>query len=144
MDGPIGGTRKDNAVQATQTKKYRVMIVDDEEDITSIFKIGLERNEFIVTTFNDPLKALAAFKPGMFDLLMLDIRMPGLNGFELYQKIRNVDTIVKVCFLTAFETYRPDFSKAFPFLDEVRCFLKKPITVSDLIQKLLDLASGQK
>jgi YesN/AraC family two-component response regulator len=68
--------------------------------------------------------------------------MPGLNGFELYQKIRNTDTKVKVCFLTAFETYRSEFSQTFPFLDEVKCFLKKPISVSDLIKKLTDLAEA--
>ena len=58
---PSSGPRGDSAIQAAQSKKFRVMIVDDEEDITSIFKIGLERNEFVVTTFNDPLKALAEF-----------------------------------------------------------------------------------
>jgi len=134
------GMRTDSTQQVTQTKKFRVMIVDDEEDITSIFKIGLERNEFIVSTFNDPLKALAAFKPGVYDLLLLDIRMPGLSGFELYEKIRDKDRKVKVCFLTAFETYRPEFKKSFPFLEEVKCFLKKPITVGELIQRLMDLA----
>jgi len=118
------------------------MIVDDEEDITAIFKIGLERNEFIVTTYNDPRKALADFRPGMYDLLILDIRMPGMSGFELYQKIRDMDDKVKVCFLTAFEEYRADFQKTFPALDEVKCYLKKPITVSDLISRLTALANS--
>jgi DNA-binding response OmpR family regulator len=122
-------------------KKYRIMIVDDEEDITTIFRIGLEKNEFIVTTFNDPLKALAAFKPGLFDLLLLDIRMPGLNGFELYEKIRARDQRVKVCFLTAFDSYRSEFKNTFPSLEEVKCFLKKPITVSELVKKLRELAA---
>ena len=118
------------------------MIVDDEEDIATIFKIGLERNEFIVTTYNDPRKALSDFRPGMYDLLILDIRMPGMNGFELYQKIRDMDDKVKVCFLTAFEEYRMDFKKSFPSLDEVRCYLKKPITVSDLISRLMHLINS--
>ena len=82
------------------------MIVDDEQDITTIFKIGLEKNEFIVDTFNDPLEALSNFRPRMYDLLILDIRMPGINGFQLYQKIRDLDNKVKVCFLTAFEDSR--------------------------------------
>ena len=139
---PSSGPRGDSAIQAAQSKKFRVMIVDDEEDITSIFKIGLERNEFVVTTFNDPLKALAEFRPSFYDLVLLDVRMPGLNGFELFEKIRSKDQRVKVCFLTAFETYRSEFSRSFPFLDEVKCFLKKPITVSDLVKKLTDLANS--
>jgi DNA-binding response OmpR family regulator len=118
------------------------MIVDDEQDITAIFRIGLENREFVVTTYNDPREALANFRSGMFDLLILDIRMPGMSGFELYQKIRDMDEKVKVCFLTAFEEYRADFKKSFPALDEVKCYLKKPITISDLISRLIDLANS--
>ncbi len=123
-------------------KKYRVMIVDDEQDITTIFRIGLESNQFIVTTFNDPLEALSKFKPGLYDLLILDIRMPGMNGFELYHKIRDIDDKVKVCFLTAFEEARGEFKRSFPFLEETKCYLKKPIAVQDLIKRLLDLANS--
>jgi two-component system, OmpR family, response regulator ChvI len=123
-------------------KKYRVMIVDDEQDITTIFKIGLENNQFIVTTFNDPLEALSRFKPGLYDLMILDIRMPGMNGFQLYQKIKDIDDKAKVCFLTAFEEACGEFKSSFPFLEEVRCYLKKPITVQDLVKRLLDLAKS--
>lgn len=123
-------------------KKYRVMIVDDEQDITTIFRIGLESNQFIVTTFNDPLEALSKFKPGLYDLLILDIRMPGMNGFELYHKIRDIDDKVKVCFLTAFEEARGEFKSSFPYLEEIKCYLKKPIAVQDLIKRLLDLANS--
>jgi len=126
----------------TQTKKYRVMIVDDEQDITAIFKIGLERNEFIVSTFNNPNEALSNFRPGMYDLLILDIRMPGMNGFKLYEKIRDVDNKVKVCFLTAFEEYLGEFKATFPFLDEIKCYLKKPVTVQDLVKRLVELAKS--
>ena len=134
------GSKIDAYQTSVQEKKYRVMIVDDEQDITTIFKIGLERNEFIVTAFNDPLEALSKFRPGMYDLLILDIRMPGMNGFELYQKIRELDDKVKVCFLTAFEDYRREFKTSFISLNEVKCYLKKPITVHDLVKRLLDLA----
>jgi DNA-binding response OmpR family regulator len=135
-------TRQEKLQTATQVKKYRVLIVDDEEDITAIFKIGLQRSEFIVTTYNDPRKALSHFRPGMYDLLILDVRMPGMNGFELYQKMKDMDEKVKVCFLTAFEEYRTDFKKSFPALNEVKCYIKKPITVSDLISRLMDLANS--
>ena len=127
---------------AVEKKKFRVMIVDDEQDITAIFKIGLERHEFVVTTYNDSVQALSDFRPGKYDLLILDIRMPGLNGFELYQKIRDMDSNVKVCFLTAFEEYRANFAKSFPFLDEVKCYLKKPITIQDMVRRLLELTTS--
>jgi CheY-like chemotaxis protein len=123
-------------------KKYRVMIVDDEQDITTVFRLGLENNQFIVTTFNDPIEALSRFKPGLFDLLILDIRMPGMNGFQLYHKIRDIDNRVKVCFLTAFEEARGEFKSSFPFLEEVKCYLKKPITVQDLVKRLVELANS--
>lgn len=137
------GLKQDMIQTAMNARKYRVMIVDDEPDITTIFKIGLENNQFIVTTFNDPLEALSRFKPGLYDLLILDIRMPGMNGFQLYQKIRSIDNEVKVCFLTAFEEARGEFKSSFPFLEEVKCYLKKPITVRDLVKHLVDLANSQ-
>jgi DNA-binding response OmpR family regulator len=136
------GSKKDTLQTSVQAKKYRVMIVDDEQDITTIFKVGLEKNQFIVTIFNDPLEALSKFKPLLYDLLILDIRMPGMNGFQLYKKIRDLDNKVKVCFLTAFEESRGEFRNSFPFLEEVNCYLKKPITVQDLIKRLSDVANS--
>jgi DNA-binding response OmpR family regulator len=132
----------DRLLTPVQAKKYRVMIVDDEQDITTIFKTGLENNQFIVTTFNDPVEAFSEFRPGLYDLLILDIRMPGMNGFQLYRKIRDVDNKVKVCFLTAFDESRGEFRTSFPFLEEVKCYLKKPITVRDLVRRLVDLANS--
>lgn len=132
----------DRLLTSVQAKKYRVMIVDDEQDITTIFKMGLENNQFIVTTFNDPVEAFSEFRPGLYDLLILDIRMPGMNGFQLYRKIRDVDNKVKVCFLTAFDETRGEFRTSFPFLKEVKCYLKKPITVRDLVRRLVDLANS--
>jgi CheY-like chemotaxis protein len=134
--------RSDVLQTSVRAKKYRVMIVDDEQDITAIFKIGLEKNQFIVTTFNDPLEALSKFRPQLYDLLILDIRMPGMNGFQLYERIRDLDDKVKVCFLTAFEESRREFRNSFPFLEEVNCYLKKPITVQDLIKRLADVANS--
>ncbi len=83
----------------------RVLIVDDEPDVNLAVKIVLEENGFQVNTFTDPFLALENFRKqaGMYDLLMLDIKMPNLNGFELYRKIRKIDDKVKVCFLTAGE-----------------------------------------
>ena len=136
------GTEHDRLLTSVQAKKHRVMIVDDEQDITTVFKMGLENNQFVVTTFNDPLEALSKFRPGLYDLLILDIRMPGLNGFQLYRRIRDIDNKVKICFLTAFDESRREFRTSFPFLEEVKCYLKKPITVRDLVKRLADLANS--
>jgi len=131
--------RQDMIQTPLHAKKYKVMIVDDEQDITTIFKIGLENNEFIVTTFNDQVEALSRFKPGLYDLMILDISMPGMNGFQLYHKIRHIEYEVKVCFLTAFEEARGEFNNSFPFLEQIKCYLKKPITVYDLVKHLSNL-----
>ncbi|MEO9320154.1 MAG: response regulator [Nitrososphaera sp.] len=107
------------------------MVVDDERDITLVLKRGLEYHGFEVTTFNDPLDALESYRPGQYDLILLDIRMPKMTGFELFRKIRELDPRVKACFLTAFEVYFDEFRRVFPKL-HIRCFAKKPISASDL------------
>lgn len=112
----------------------RIMIVDDEQDIASLFAICLEDNGFVVDVFNDPLPALSNYKAGLYDLLLLDIRMPNMSGFELYRKIKNMDTKAKACFITAYEESLSDFKKLFPNLEEVDCFLKKPIEMYDLVK----------
>jgi DNA-binding response OmpR family regulator len=90
-------------VQSIMNK--RVLIVDDEPDVNLAVKIALEENGFQVNTFTDPFLALESFRKeaGMYDLLMLDIKMPDMNGFELYKQIKKIDDKVKVCFLTADE-----------------------------------------
>ena len=76
------------------------MVVDGESDNSTIFKIALEDDGFEVDAFNDPTLALSAFKPDFYDLLILDIKMPKMNGYELYEKIKKIDDKVKVCFPT--------------------------------------------
>ena len=88
----------------TQATK-RILIVDDEPDITFVFKIGLEDNGFVVDTFNDPQLAISNFKTNLYDLLLIDIGIPKMNGFELYREIRKIDDKVKACFFTASEAY---------------------------------------
>jgi DNA-binding NtrC family response regulator len=115
-------------------KPRRILIVDDEPDIISVFKMVLEMNGFEVDTYNDPLSALANFKQNAYGLVILDIRMPHINGFELYNKIRTVDDKVNVCFMTAFDDYRQEFKKSFPMLDEIKCFIRKPKAIEDLVK----------
>ena len=82
------------------------MLVDDEYDHNSIFTIGLQDAGFEVDAYYDPQLALSAFKLDYYDLLILDIRMPKIDGYELYDKIRKIDDKVNVCFLTASERYK--------------------------------------
>jgi two-component system response regulator ChvI len=92
----------------------RIAIVDDEPDITNVIKKGLEHHGFAVDTFNDPHAALASFQPKYYDLMIIDIRMPIINGFDLYRQLKKRDTSVKVCFLTAFQIYYEEFKRCFP------------------------------
>jgi DNA-binding response OmpR family regulator len=83
------------------SNRKKILLVDDEHDLTSTLSIILEKCGFEVVSFNDPILALQTFKPRSYDLLILDIKMPHMNGFELYQQLRKKDNHVKVCFLTA-------------------------------------------
>ena len=115
--------------------KGRILLVDDERDINTVVKKGLERVGFKVRAFNNPLDALSKFEAVSYDVSLLDIRMPSMNGFELYKKLREIDSKIKVCFITAFEMYEEEFKKLFPSY-EVRCFIKKPIKLTDLIVEI--------
>ena len=113
----------------------RIAIIDDEPDITAVLKLGLEQNEFSVETFNDPRLALSSFKPDYYDLVIIDIRMPFINGFDLYRELRKRDANVRVCFLTAFEIYYEEFRKLFPNID-VKAFVRKPVSISNLVKQV--------
>jgi len=112
----------------------RIAVIDDEPDITTVLKRGLEHDGFAVDVFNDPQAALASFKPGRYDLMIIDIRMPKLNGFDLYRELKKKDSSIKVCFLTAFEIYYEEFKKMFSTID-VRCFIRKPVAYQALSTK---------
>jgi two-component system CheB/CheR fusion protein len=111
----------------------RILLVDDEADVISLFKMVLEMNGFEVDAYTDPAAALFNFKPNSYGLALLDIRMAPLNGFELYKKMKNIDGSLKACFITAFEDYRQEFKESFPELDEIKCFIRKPKAIEDLV-----------
>jgi CheY-like chemotaxis protein len=121
-----------------QALDKRILVVDDESDISSAIKIGLENNGFEVKIFNDPISALAGYRPGAYDLLILDVKMPKMNGFELYREIMKVDNKARVCFLTAFEMYGEEFRRVFPSMD-IKHFIHKPISMSDLVSQIRKL-----
>jgi two-component system, OmpR family, response regulator ChvI len=116
-------------------KKKRILLVDDEHDITFSLRIGLENNGFAVDIFNDPEEALSNFKAGLYDLLLIDVKMPKMNGFELYQEIEKMDNKAKVCFITAFEVYYKSLRELFPTV-KVDCYIKKPITTDELVRRI--------
>jgi DNA-binding response OmpR family regulator len=117
----------------------RVLIVDDEPDLTLSLKMVLEQNGFKVDSFTDPVSALENYKEeaaGMYDLLILDMKMPQMNGFELYRQIKKIDDKAKVCFLTAGEIDYEQFGKELIPALENNCYIQKPIENETLIKRL--------
>jgi DNA-binding NtrC family response regulator len=116
-------------------QKRRVLVVDDESDITFTLKKGLENSGFFeVDVSNDPLEVLSNFKPGYYDFLLIDIRMPKINGYQLYDKIRDIDSKVKSCFITAYEINYQALREQFPTI-EMECYAK-PLEIDELIRKI--------
>ena len=121
------------------TKGKKLLIVDDESDITFTIKNILEDSRFKVDTFNDPISALDNYQINFYDLVILDIKMPKMDGFQLYTKIREKDPKVKICFLTASEMFYEKFRKTRSELGKIigeDCFIQKPINTEDLIKQL--------
>ncbi|MFZ0696590.1 MAG: response regulator [Nitrososphaeraceae archaeon] len=123
----------------------KVMVVDDERDILRIIKRDLEANNntFTVDIFSSSEQALQAFEghpSDYYDLILTDIRMPRMNGFELYRRIKEKNPAMKIAFITAFEINKEEFNKVLPSID-VKDFIIKPISMSDLIIKLKSIVT---
>jgi DNA-binding response OmpR family regulator len=121
-------------------KLRRIMIVDDEQDVTFLFKIILEgihqELSLRIDSFNDSLVALENYREDLYDLIIIDVVMPKMDGFRLYKEIRKKDKKVKVCFLTAGEMYYEEYRKhAFPEIS-ADSVIRKPITNDDLVRKV--------
>lgn len=115
--------------------KGRILIVDDEPEIAQIFALALEDKGFIVDIYHDPLAALSKFKTDLYDLVLLDIRLPNIDGFELYDKIRNMDKRIKVCFISAYQMNYLALRDQYPEL-EIDCFIPKPVKIEDLVKRV--------
>ena len=123
-------TTKDNS------KKKRILIVDDESDVDMVLKRVFEQSGFNADSYDDPILALENFKACSYDLLLLDIIMPEMDGFHLYQEIKKVDNNVKVCFLTASEMYYERFRKEEFYGLDRDLFIRKPIENEDLVKQI--------
>jgi DNA-binding response OmpR family regulator len=116
-----------------KTVKNKIFLVNDEIDACLTFKNMLEENGFDVDAYDKPQYALQNFKSGIYDLVVLDIKMPKIDGVKIYQEIRQIDKRVKVCFITASEEY---YTKQFPELKEEECFMQKPISMDNFIGRI--------
>jgi DNA-binding response OmpR family regulator len=119
-----------------------ILLVDDEPDIAMVFKTALQDAGFIVQTYQDPIVALAEFTPCYYDLIILDVKMPKMNGFELYTKMLKADSQIKCCFITAGEMYYDEIRSGQPEIQEKYCkldterFFQKPISNIDLVNRI--------
>jgi DNA-binding response OmpR family regulator len=125
------------------SKKKKILVVDDEPDLTFGCSMVLEDEGFETDTFNDPLIALSNFKPNNYDLAILDVKMPKMDGFSLYYEIKKIDNKIDICFLTAsesyYETYRKDeFAKLNNDL-----FIQKPIENQELVKRINKILNNQ-
>jgi DNA-binding response OmpR family regulator len=119
-------------------KKSRILLVDDDYDIVFTFKKALEEySQFEVDTFTDPIQALSRFKVNTYDLLVIDIRLPNMDGFELYDKLKEIDNKVKVCFMTAYDINVKALQAVFPLSSDLDgCFIRKPVHIEDFITRI--------
>ena len=133
----------------------RILIVDDDNDTTTSFKEIIEESNnnndvnkrievdtynnpvvIEVDTYNNPVVALSEFKSNFYDLLLVDINMPHINGFELCEKILAIDINVKVCFMSSGEINREALREIYPSLS-LGCFLRKPVTIDYLVKRIM-------
>ena len=121
----------------------RILVVDDEPDINSLFKMILEENSgFMVHSFTDPLLALRNYKPNFYDLILVDIKMPEMDGLDFYREIRKIDKKVRLCFVTASEKYYEPFRKEIYDILGENCFIQKPIANEDLLKVVNTMIKG--
>ena len=112
-----------------------VLVVDDDPDMTSVFSLGLQDEGFEVYTYNDPLGVLSQFKPNFYDLLLVDINMPKMNGIDLSRKLLELDSNVKICFITAGEANIEALRELYPTRG-IGCFIRKPVTIDELVRRV--------
>ncbi|MGC2575378.1 MAG: response regulator [Candidatus Nitrosopolaris sp.] len=122
--------------QTNKAREIRVLVVDDEYDVSLTVKLVLEENGFKVDSFTDASEALKNFTTGLYDLVILDVKMPEMSGFSLYKKIRKLDDKVIICYMTAVdEVSYEDLKKCYPNIDEI-CIIHKPVDNDSLLGQI--------
>jgi DNA-binding response OmpR family regulator len=137
LSEPAGLQKKSEKVTTVERNKLSkvILIVDDDPDMTSIFSLGLQDEGFEVYTHNDPLEVLSQFRPNFYDLLLIDINMPKMNGIDLSRQILELDSNVRICFITAGEANIEVLRELYPARD-IGCFIKKPVTIDQLVRRV--------
>jgi CheY-like chemotaxis protein len=126
-------------------QEMKILLVDNEPDVTYAIRTVLEANGFAVDSFNDPVLVSDTYKSNYYDLVILDIKMPNMDGFELYDRIRQKDQKTKICFLTASEMFYESLRQARNLLGDVlgeEYFIQKPAKTDQLIRRLTDLINS--
>jgi DNA-binding response OmpR family regulator len=115
-------------------QQKRLMLVDDEVDIVTVLRESFTNHGFEVCDYTDPRQALADFKASYYDVIILDIRMPWISGFELYQEIKKIDGNARICFFTAYSESEDIFKKTIQSVDPKALFVTKPISPKQLVE----------
>jgi CheY-like chemotaxis protein len=124
-----------NATTEEQRLSKVILIVDDDPDVTTVFGLGLQDEGFDVYTYNDPLEALSKFRPNFYDLLLVDINMPKIDGIELSRQILELDANIKICLITAGEANIEVLRELYPTRN-IGCYIKKPVTIEELVRRV--------
>jgi DNA-binding response OmpR family regulator len=127
-------TPKDKDSKMKRKRSNMILVVDDEPDANMTLRTLLEENGFETNSYIDPVVALQDFRPGKFDLLLLDIKMPKIGGFELYQKMKEIDKEVKVCFVTASELFYEEFRDNREIGEKY--FILKPMKNEEMMKRI--------
>ena len=126
---------------STSKSKAKILIIDDDKDITNLFSIFLEYNGYIVNAYTNPVEAFNNFRKNSHDLIVLDLKMPKMDGMTLFHKIKEIDGKVRICFTTADINYIEDLRKDIIDIDKI--VLYKPVLLKDLKNKIDWLLSRQ-
>ena len=121
----------------------RILIVDDDPDITFTFKKAFEeanrisgnKISFHIDAYNDPLVALSDFKPDLYDLMLIDINMPKMNGFDFCAKVLEIDINPRFCFMSSGLINQEALREQYPSLS-IGCFIRKPVTMENLVRRV--------
>jgi DNA-binding response OmpR family regulator len=113
------------------------MIIDDDKDITNLFTIFLEYNGYIVDAYTNPIEGFNNFRKNSHDLIILDLKMPQMDGMAFYKKIKEIDDTVIVCFTTADKNYIQELEKG--IFDDEKTVIYKPILLRELKNKINSL-----